>query len=115
MSETLTKATPTPGPWETVASHARGGDERLDVGIVATLMDTVGTPTVVIAEAFGRVGQDIYLDSAANARLIASAPDLLAAVRDFVSLYDRTDDVISAGVLAKVKAARAALAKAEGR
>ena len=51
----------------------------------------------------------------ANGRLIAAAPDLLAALKAMVASYDGLrDGITSAVVLGKLAAADAAIAKAEG-
>lgn len=57
------------------------------------------------------LGNDRKDEAFANARLIAAAPDMLAALRAMVALLPHTDD---ADVEAVVQAARAAIAKAEG-
>lgn len=94
------KATHTPGPW------------ALDCR-------TAGTGRTILAEDQSRyVAVAIVPSSAetdANAALIAAAPDLLAASS---LLLDWIDGQIKAGVLPKgldFPAARAAIAKAEGR
>jgi hypothetical protein len=51
-------------------------------------------------------------ESAANARLIAAAPELLAALRDAARFLVYPGNVVHPEVLPKV---RAAIAKAEGR
>lgn len=52
----------------------------------------------------------------ANAHLIAAAPDLLEALRGMAALYDGLDyALVHQRVMDKVVAARAAIAKAEGR
>ncbi len=52
----------------------------------------------------------------ANARLIASAPDLLAALKAMVASYHGLRDMLTNGVvLDKLNAAEAAIAKAEGK
>lgn len=53
--------------------------------------------------------------SAAKAALRDGAPDLLASLREFVSLYDTTLDMVGESVKAKLTRARAAVARAEGR
>lgn len=50
-----------------------------------------------------------------NARVMAAAPDLLASVRDFLSLYEGVTDMVGDSVRAKLARARAAVEKAEGR
>jgi hypothetical protein len=61
----------TPGPWETHHASRAFGDEAKDIAI---------TPTGekrIIAEVFYRTGQTMYEPVEANARLIATAPELL--------------------------------------
>ena len=80
----------TPGPW-------------IQVG------DTVGVPVGRVAWVFAPTSST-WTEEIANARLIAAAPDLLEALRgllevtDFYELYG-----------AKTEAARAAIAKVEGK
>lgn len=108
----------TPGPWVIRHSYGRG-DEALDIGIVADVLmagEDVPRPAV-IAEAFGRVGQNTYMNAEANAHLIAAAPELYAALRmlhDDVADYQRINQLGGFDNHA-MKAARAAIAKAEGR
>ena len=105
----------TPAPWTTKLSYAKDADGRLDVGIAATLMDRVGTPTVLIAGAFGRVGQDIWLDAEANARLIAAAPDLYEAIKGSMEYLEEQFGDCDEGCKCIMHDLRAAIAKAEGR
>ncbi|TIS78005.1 MAG: hypothetical protein E5W94_11455 [Mesorhizobium sp.] len=83
----------TPGPWE--AGSERGYAELNGVQI----RDRVG---LVLAVAIGDVPE---LDSKANARLIAAAPELLAALKAVVRVADRNTD--------EFDLARAAIANAE--
>jgi len=48
-------------------------------------------------------------------RVRALNAELLAALRDFVALYDGTRDMLGTSVLGKLQRADAAIAKAEGR
>lgn len=91
---------PTPGPWMGYATES-GCDihRRLSLGKGERIAHVIG-------DVPGFLG---------NANLIAAAPDLLAAARDFVALYDSVTDLVSAEIKAKVERARAAIAKAEGR
>lgn len=79
----------TPGPW--VADH-----------------DNVRTPDDggMVAKVAGDTDSQAY----ANARLIAAAPDLLAALRDLVSAEGLPEGYANRAML--IDAARAALAKA---
>ena len=52
--------------------------------------------------------------SRADAALISAAPDLLASLREFVTLYDGLDNSIGATVKAKLARARLAISKADG-
>lgn len=66
----------TPGPWKPRGSHL-----ALDFGIVVE-------DKYVIAEVFSDIRQAAHIDieeARANARLIAAAPDLLAALTDCVT------------------------------
>lgn len=98
MPTTDRVAQPTPGPW-TVNREKSAPSIKAGVFEILLTCPTFGEPN----ERWE-----------ANARLIAAAPELLEAVRDFVELYDRLDDAIGVRVLDKVIGARAALAKAEG-
>ena len=87
----------TPGPW-------RMGKRAYDRAIygqqgaeVASMLDLFHTPA----------------ESLANARLIAAAPDLLEALRDITDLAERYG--VGEHCDGNILAARAAIAKAEGR
>lgn len=96
----------TPGPWTTKRAQLPV-DGAFDHAIIAS-----GT---VIAEAFGRSGVTIYHDSEANARLIAAAPDLLAACRQALASLEWTGIGDVPSVRTVEREIRAAIAKAEGR
>ena len=66
----------TPGPWD-IRRSTRPVDGAYDWAIGAEIDD--GGP-YCIAEAVGRAAEDVWLPAEANARLIASAPDLLEAL-----------------------------------
>ena len=98
----------TPGPW-TYRRALQPVDGEYDYAITAVI---AGEPDC-IAEAFGRVNLDIRLGAEANARLIAAAPDLLAALEasdNLVSLFVGPDDAIANTVR---EMARAAIARAK--
>lgn len=85
----------TPGPWETNG----------------TAIETVAMPAAVIGRAYDEredCGIESYSEAAANARLIAAAPELYEALR-------RLLDEQFAPAPGTLKLAAAALAKAEGR
>ncbi len=93
----------TPGPWTVILGGTRG---------------SFHIPEAQRHEAaHADDGQDGYSVSKANARLIAAAPDLLAELKHLVRLMDPVE--VTGGLnipgLATLNAARAAIAKAEGR
>src|SRR5574343_74706 len=88
----------TKGPWE-----IREGNDELWIG-------PEGQDAVAV------ISKQIS-DASANARLVAAAPELLAALKRLVVAAEMPDDGIAARI-AKAEAeakARAAIAKAEGR
>lgn len=95
----------TPGPWKAIndpfhfdtLSTVIGGEE-------APEQCTLKYPAMI--EVGGYAGLE---KQEANARLIASAPELLAACRELLNCIDPARD------WSEAKAARAAIAKAEGR
>lgn len=108
----------TPGPWIASMQVARDGQE------LGWIIDTLGPRGGRIgwaSRAYADTNTGARLDgvegneSEANARLIAAAPELLAALRDLCdAIPDETiADDPPLGVW--VTQARAALAKAEGR
>jgi hypothetical protein len=99
----------TPGPWHV----ERDGDEtmvwsgRTEQQAQWAIADVCGTASGIVGL---RLGEGI-----ANARLIAAAPDLLAALKAIAAIqYNRLD--AEQGELSQhVEIAKAAIAKAEGR
>lgn len=95
----------TPGPWTTrLAKDASG-----DVGILAR--------ACCVAECFSdirRVNEQAYAERDANARLIAAAPDLLAAAKhaEKILAMVNPNEGYPGGPLQQL---RAAIAKAEGK
>lgn len=59
-------------------------------------------------------GPLLYCDKAEDARLIAAAPDLLDALRDFSAAFHKGDGDCTPSQLRAKKAARAAIARATG-
>jgi hypothetical protein len=98
----------TPGPWKRTGSCIRS-DYHLD------------GPSALLLTA-GPMFHDYDVDTGeqtANLALAAAAPDLLAALKaaitDLEAAYEGADDAADAyGVAATLKAARAAIVKAEG-
>ena len=88
----------TPGPWQ----------YSFEGGTVAFIVETDGTTVAKLS-----VTENSTAHSAlpANARLIAAAPDLLAALKAAVDLMEQEDFA----TLTLVPKFRAAIAKAEGK
>lgn len=110
----------TPGPWE-VALHNDGRDE----GYIRTgaRYDGAMHPPAVARVCKRGIGR--FAEVQANARLIAAAPELLVALRATLPLLVQLGDHIGNGPVTGpgslgircdvIEAARAAIAKAEGR
>lgn len=95
----------TRGPWA-YRKAKLPTDGKYDFGISA---DFSGKP-FCIAEAFGRVGREIFPDAEANARLITAAPDMLAALQRVDRLIDKHLEKWAYGETHQI--IRAAIAKA---
>lgn len=101
----MTDSKPTPGPWK------------------ATRVTVWGPSSASVATV--RCGAHMWLDDSAtvskeeadaNARLIAAAPDLMEALKEVTELYSRTvAGWVDTEKVPEIIAARAAIAKAEGR
>lgn len=98
----------TPGPWTALVDQMRHGRRY---GPRMALV-TTNTGESVAIDCTGS-GKD-FDESAANARLIAAAPDLLEALRPFADLDTSTPSELWAIRSELCEAARAAIAKAEG-
>jgi len=96
----------TPGPWKWDESWGAIVVDRPDMQKLICPMWT-GCDRA-------RMGRDIVDEDLANAALIAAAPDLLAACKRAVHLYDH-DDATSVLEWVNSPEFRAAIAKAEGR
>lgn len=97
------KAAHTPGPWNAVNN---------DAGTALEIWDDDGQMIANVQP------QDPPAVEHANAALIAAAPDLLAALREFTDVWDSGRSFASIDVddiEAMRRRARAAIAKAEGR
>ena len=94
----------TPGPWELKAESEHLG------GRVRKLQVLASHGLAGNRELFCRFGPDDT--DKANARLIAAAPELLAALEDLVQCSP--DDIDSWGFNDALAKARAAIAKAKG-
>jgi len=95
----------TPGPWSTFQD--------------ASLRHTVGTATGRICDMWGQEPAFFTAEDAANARLIAAAPELLSALAEVTGVIEAyCDDHNSArptDVTVVLPKLRAAIAKATGR
>jgi hypothetical protein len=108
MSDTETKPTHTPGPWEIsqwAKHHPRAGfpasicqNEDADDSAFVCFLD----------------GNNDMATEWANARLIASAPELLASLKAMVRYFDTFYDRLTPHDVAVKVAADTAIAKAEG-
>lgn len=109
----------TPGEWWTRQSQTRFDDGRFDVAIIVSVpLPNGGSTNAIIAECFGRVDTNVYVNAAANASLIAAAPDLLAALKAIVDIpqIDGVGMRFTFDYNSPLgQQARAAIAKAEGR
>ena|SRR5438477_7786278 len=87
---------PTPGPWRLRENNRLvvGNSDKLDTPIAVVDM------TSIVAE-----------EAQANARLIAAAPDLLAALKEVASMIEAYHEVPPT----RANMVRAAIARAEGR
>ena len=87
----------TPGPWYSAGPNIRANTEEGDGALVAVVQRH--------QFAYGHLGSAVV---GANASLIAAAPDMLAALQQFVDAFDKD---LSAMLLAKLNA-KAVIAKA---
>lgn len=98
----------TPGPWRAVDRTTRE----------MKLRDLVieGPDGIELASLYVSDGADdpVWLPIEANARLIAAAPDLLAACRVFVSMFDAPFQDRATTLAAAKQLAEAAIQQAEG-
>ncbi len=93
----------TPGPWSVRKALGLG-----DLAIVAPSTQPDHSGFVILAECYEDIrdrGEHAVDECAANARLIAAAPDLLEALQDMVSDHADLSE-------ATLRFARAAIAKA---
>ena len=104
---TLTAASYTPGPWR-YATESSGKNYSRTGQVFHVLAN--GSNTYVAS--VGPLGQASEPTANANARLIAAAPELLAALTDLLNAYFPES---TSGARSYWKAAEAAIAKAEGK
>ena len=98
------KAKYTPGPWE-IASPTRVWSTHADGGAVCIAAEPECNYSSDFQEV--KIASKRFHEACANARLIAAAPDLLEALKAVVRVADRKTF--------EFDAARAAIARAEGR
>lgn len=99
----------TPGPWTIrVPTNPKDYEASLDVGISGVVYGE----EKIIAEAFGQASHAGYPPAMANARLIASAPELLKVLRELVRIHLGGLSPLESSLPAW-DAARAAIAQAE--
>ncbi len=104
----------TPGPWRVEPSYESGpsGGELFAIG--ATYQWPEGDAAFCAIAFTPRIGVGPYASHReSDARLIAAAPGLLAALRDILEMI-AADDLVPESV-SYMREARAAVAKAEGR
>jgi hypothetical protein len=73
----------TPGPWKVFGPKQVVDKDSITMDCAIEYGD--GGPGTIIAECFGRSGEKNFHDSLANARLMASAPELLIACEGALS------------------------------
>lgn len=107
---TETIAQPTAGPWTfKIRSQT---NECCGKVMSATAYVSADTGHKEIAVLYSQDNQE------SNARLIAAAPDLLAALKDMTAIFERAAQLSGCGrefIEIRTAEARAAIAKAEGR
>ena len=108
----------TAGPWEVESVNS---DALHDV-CLGYVIPNAGHPILIAStyddepEDEGRPGHISAAEAEANARLIASAPDLLAACKTALECYEEFHrcHMLSDSAVADMETIRAAIAKAEG-
>lgn len=102
----MSGATHTPGPWQTDRNNVHAGQ-------IATIHHCKGNDWIEVWSTNWPEDEDTQ---EANARLIAAAPELLAALEILVSQYDSSSDFTMGGNLTNegFLLGRAAIEKAKG-
>jgi len=97
----------TPGPWKT--------DSNTITGQYTLVFDRAGDLVAHTAHGMDPADIDVYgPECEANARLIAAAPDLLAACQELVALWQAEGGRLLLSDSPSIVRARAAIAKAGG-
>lgn len=108
----------TPGPWHVIDSWRNASETYKETHPreIFVMAEDVGQSSICHVATLGRAATpEMHARELANAHVLAASLDLLASVREFLSLYVGTVDLIGDSVQAKLARARAAVAKAEGR
>jgi hypothetical protein len=115
----------TPGPWKAIQADLHGDPDAPDRNRWSVCLD--GEVPFLIATIENGAPGDTLKTEEANARLFASAPDLLAACKRLLAAIHDSDQrerpssmrllsvVSGKPEFAAIEAARAAIARAEGR
>jgi hypothetical protein len=98
----VSKSKHTPGPW----SIGQSGSKIVNPRSTFTAIHSGGASVCLVVEGNGRAGD--------NSRLIAAAPDLLAACKAMAAI-DIYGKAMPKGFMAALDQIEAAIAKAEGR
>ena len=110
--------THTPGPWRAHTDKADKPQMAYRGNVCVLFMNGLGDDEyAAVSCAAGEVGPELsdadwHLIHKANARLVAAAPDLLAALNALIAFWE--GDPMDLDTVTLVRA-RAAIAKAEGR
>ena len=99
-----------PGPWHSL--HWGPNGDSIDIA-TPTFRGTLCRVYVEVHES-GSVGPTQVDECEANARLIAAAPELLAALDGISPMFDNDSPLLTV-YAAEIEQARAAIAKAEGK
>jgi hypothetical protein len=105
----------TPGPWR--SSSVNGRDYHITAGKpgLARIFATVNCP-LHYTPSYPTLNPDSRRETEANARLIAAAPSLIAALEAlvFYDTFEEAEPILGTREHEVVSAARAAIAKAKG-
>jgi len=108
----MEKTKHTPGPWE-IGSYLEdpfGNDYE-----VKTIFQVTPQRTRYICDILGGANPKIKKEIETNARLIATAPDLLEVLKELFNLLEENQDTARFYLKGHYNRAKAAIAKAEGR
>jgi hypothetical protein len=96
--------THTPGPWQIQFWNDSARPSRRDTPVITTGKDAIGE----LFNLWDEDGEDREAERLANARLIASAPEMLEALQSLTHPMASDDDLQNAlAVIAKVKGGEA--------